>query len=109
ELVYQDEIKALAEQPMLSELVDNLSDRFLYIPVVTRENVEGCLGKRITNLIENKELEDKTGISLNKEDSRFMICGNPDMVKDIRKVLKAQGFSPARRNSPGEIAVENYW
>jgi len=31
------------------------------------------------------------------------------MVSDIRKVLKSKGYAPARRNSPGEIAVENYW
>lgn len=109
ELVYQDEIKAFSSQNILNELVDNLSERFYYVPVVTREKVPGALDQRITLLLQNGQLEQHTKLKIDKADSRFMICGNPDMVKDIRKVLKELGFAPARRNSPGEIAVENYW
>lgn len=109
ELVYQDMINGFTEHPVLSELIDDVKKRFFYVPVVTREKIPGHLAERITALLENGQLSDHTGLALSTERSRFMICGNPEMVTDIRKVLKSQGYSPARRNSPGEIAVENYW
>lgn len=109
ELVYQDMINGFTEHPVLSELIDDVKKRFFYVPVVTREKIPSHLAERITALLENGQLSDHTGLALSTERSRFMICGNPEMVTDIRKVLKSQGYSPARRNSPGEIAVENYW
>lgn len=109
ELVYQDMINGFVDHPVLSELIDDVKKRFFYVPVVTREKLENCLGERITNLLEKGILTQHTGLPMSTERSRFMICGNPDMVTDIRRVLKSKGYSPARRNSPGEIAVENYW
>lgn len=109
ELVYQEMISSFTGHPLLAELIDNMAQRFHYVPVVTREKAPNCLQERITRLLENGTLTTATGLALNVTQSRFMICGNPEMVSDIRKVLKAQGYSPARRNSPGEIAVENYW
>lgn len=109
ELVYQEVIHGLNTHPMLLELVDNLPNRFKYIPVVTREKVSGALGQRITHLLTDGQLESSSGFQFSQDDSRFMICGNPDMVTDIRNTLKTMGFGPARRNKPGEIAVENYW
>lgn len=109
ELVYQEMIGGFTEHPVLSEMIEDVKKRFFYVPVVTRENIPGHLRERITVLLENGQLSDHTGLPLSVDRSRFMICGNPDMVTDIRKVLKNKGYSPARRNSPGEIAVENYW
>lgn len=109
ELVYQNMIRGFTEHPVLSELIEDIQKRFFYVPVVTRENIPGHLAKRITDLLENGQLSVHTGLPLTTNRSRFMICGNPEMVTDIRKILKSQGYSPARRNSPGEIAVENYW
>lgn len=109
ELVYQDQIQQFTGHPLMSELVPNLAERFRYIPVVTREKAANCLNERITTLLANGELSEVTGLTLDKADSRFMICGNPDMVTDVRNTLKKMGFSPARRNTPGEVAVENYW
>ncbi|HEX4856523.1 MAG TPA: ferredoxin--NADP reductase [Limnobacter sp.] len=109
ELVYQEVIRNFAEHPVLGEMVDRLEKRFFYVPVVTREKVDGCLEERITSLLQKGSLAEYTGLRIQPEQSRFMICGNPDMVSDVRKVLKSQGYNPARRNSPGEIAVENYW
>lgn len=109
ELVYQERIQHLPQHPVLSELVPHLAERFTYVPVVTREQVPHALDQRITTLLQNGRLEQHTGLSLTPEQSRFMICGNPDMVTDIRKQLKNMGFAPARRSAPGAIAVENYW
>jgi len=38
-----------------------------------------------------------------------MLCGNPEMVEDSRKVLLERGFRLSRRGAPGHLAMENYW
>jgi ferredoxin--NADP+ reductase len=38
-----------------------------------------------------------------------MLCGNPDMVSDLRQQLGGLGFKAGRRGQPGNLVVENYW
>ena len=38
-----------------------------------------------------------------------MICGNPQMVDDTRKLLASRGLTISKRANPGNMAVENYW
>jgi ferredoxin/flavodoxin---NADP+ reductase len=83
--------------------------RLHYVKTVTREQTPGALGARINVLIENAELEKATGVALGDERSRFMLCGNPEMVEQTRKLLKERGFRNDRKLEPGHIAVENYW
>lgn len=109
ELVYQEMIGNFVNHPVLGELVNNIKKRFFYVPVVTRYKAADCLSERITTLLEQGTLAKHTGLEMSTERSRFMICGNPDMVTDVRNVLKLKGYTPARKNNPGEIAVENYW
>lgn len=109
ELVYQERIQHFTQHPVFGELVSDLAKRFTYVPVVTREQVPYALGERITTLLKNGSLEHHSGLKLTPEHSRFMICGNPEMVRDVRQQLKHMGFAPARRSAPGAIAVENYW
>lgn len=71
--------------------------------------IPGMLSSRITQLIEQGELEDRAGLRLDLDNSRIMLCGNPDMVDDTRRLLKARGFRTSRQSAPGQIAVENYW
>jgi ferredoxin/flavodoxin---NADP+ reductase len=38
-----------------------------------------------------------------------MLCGNPEMVRDIQAQLRERGLQRCRRGHPGQITVENYW
>lgn len=105
ELAYCDLIASFGAMEHLAEHIHKLQ----FIPVVTREQVPGCLNARITTLIENGELERAAGLELTPEHSRVMLCGNPQMIEDTRAVLKARGMSLALTRKPGQIAVENYW
>jgi ferredoxin--NADP+ reductase len=80
-----------------------------YVPIVTREHVDGVFHDRIPTLIENGALEARLGLSLDPEPARVLLCGNPDMVTSVRAQLSARGFVPPRRGQPGTLAVENYW
>lgn len=105
ELAYQPLIAGLTEREYLAEYADKL----IYVPVVTREQVTGALNGRITQLIENGELEKTAGLPLNPEQSRVMICGNPQMIEDTRALLKARGMNLNLTRRPGQVVVENYW
>jgi ferredoxin--NADP+ reductase len=67
------------------------------------------LNERITRAIADGRLEQFAGVQFDQERSRIMICGNPEMVDDIRKQLTDKGYAVSRRGQPGHLAVENYW
>ncbi|MBH3341797.1 ferredoxin--NADP reductase [Pseudomonas mendocina] len=105
ELAYQPLIRGLAELEYLAEFADKL----IYLPVVTREQAPDCLNVRVTDLLGSGELEQAAGLELTPEHSRVMICGNPQMIDDIRQCLKARGLNLSLTRRPGQVAVENYW
>ena len=105
ELAYQPLIHGLMQQEHLQEY----ADRFTYLPLVTREQVPGCLHGRITTLLDSGELERAAGLSLEPEHSRLMICGNPQMIDDTRALLKQRDLQLSLTRRPGQVAVENYW
>ncbi|MDR3428548.1 MULTISPECIES: ferredoxin--NADP reductase [Silvimonas] len=105
ELAYEDIIRGFATNEFYSEFAHKLH----YVPIVTREDMPGALNTRITTLLENGGLEAFTGIPLDQDRSRIMICGNPDMVEETRKLLGERGFTLARRSAPGHMAVEQLW
>ncbi|WP_313713379.1 ferredoxin--NADP reductase [Pseudomonas sp.] len=105
ELAYVDDIAGLEQRDYLAEFAGKLQ----FIAVVTREQHPGALGARITTLLENGELEKAAGLQLSPEHSRIMLCGNPQMIDETRKVLKARDLQLSLSKRPGQVAVENYW
>lgn len=105
ELAYQDLIAGLAQREYLSEFAHKLQ----LINTVTREQHPGALNGRITTLIENGELERVAGVALTPEHSRVMLCGNPQMIDDTRKLLKQRDMHLSLSRRPGQVAVENFW
>ncbi len=81
------------------------------VEAVTRDRdlETGQLGGRLTALLEDGSLERATGIPITPETSRFMMCGNPAMIEDMRKILHLRGMRPCRRALPGQFVTENYW
>jgi len=98
ELAYRNDIETWARVKPLT-----------YLPIATREALPGRPQARLTTLIANGGLEAAAGATLDAAQSRIMLCGNPDMVADARKLLAGRGFQAGRRGVPGNLAVENYW
>ena len=105
ELAYVDKIKSLQED--FGSLVDNPA-QLIFIPVVTREPIEGALTERLPKLLLDGTLQERAGIALDVDSTHVMLCGNPDMVEDTKETLKSLGLVMNRRGE-GNIAVENYW
>lgn len=106
ELAYQDLINSFFTHEYYTDIV---KDKFIYVKIITRENTGADLYGRITDLLKNNKLEQYVGVQITVENSRIMICGNPEMVDDTRKILSDKGLSISRRGKPGNLAVENYW
>ncbi|MFM2484776.1 ferredoxin--NADP reductase [Celerinatantimonas yamalensis] len=94
------------------EVIDAIGQNhqnFQYIPVVSREAPEQGLAGRITQLIETEQLAQYAGFELDASHCQVMVCGNPDMVRESRDLLRARGFERNLRRKPGQLTVENYW
>lgn len=105
ELAYQEEIAGLANDPLFA----GPKARLHYVPIVTRESLPGRLGQRLTTLLGDGSLEKHVGLHIDPERARLLICGNPQMLDDVRGVLQTRGLRPDRSREPGNFASENYW
>lgn len=105
ELAYKD----LLNEVLTREFVAEYAHKFTFVPVVTREDVAGCLGVRITDLLISGELEKHVGLPMTAQSSRVMLCGNPEMVEDCRVLLQKRDMQLSLTRKPGAVAVENYW
>lgn len=80
-----------------------------YVSFVSREAAAGSLPGRIPAAIADGRLEKSAGIALDPATSHVMLCGNPQMLKDVQAVLIARGMRKHRRRTPGHITVESFW
>ncbi|MGF6147667.1 Ferredoxin--NADP reductase [Kingella potus] len=103
ELIFNSRIAALCGHP----LVGGYAGRLTFIPVLTRETGGTALHQRLPELLANGKLAAAAGFPFAKEDTRFMICGNPAMVQDTFQTLLNMGFAMHRNRIPGQILMEN--
>jgi len=99
ELVYRERIETIGRLH---------GGRFRYVTFVSREPHPGSLAGRIPAAVRDGRLE-AAAVPIGAERSQLMLCGNPDMVKDVTAALAERGLRKHRRRSPGQITVENFW
>lgn len=103
ELAYQDLITE--ELPGHEFLGDLASRQLLYYPTVTREPFRNQ--GRITTLIENGKLFEDLGVpALDREHDRVMICGSPQMLRDLKHILDERGLHEGNTHKPGDYVIE---
>lgn len=103
ELIFNQWVHDLQNHPLVGDYAQNL----IYIPITTRDHENEWLHHRLPETLKNGTLQQAAGFSFNKQNSRFMICGNPAMVDDTFSALKSLGFSMHRNKLAGEIIMEN--
>ena len=99
ELTYREQIADIEEKHV---------EQFVFVPVITREKVDGTVNQRISVSLEDGSLEDRTGITINQTDSHIMMCGNSAMISDVTERLEERGLRKHRRREPGHITTEKY-
>jgi ferredoxin--NADP+ reductase len=105
ELAYGETVESFRQHEYFGEHAHKL----VYVPVVTREAHDGALARRIPELLETGALEERVGVRLDRDASRVMVCGNPDMVEETRAWFIGRGYELSRRGKPGHLALENLW
>src|SRR5450830_1799965 len=89
ELAYHDLV--IDHLPQHEFLGDMVSRQLLYYPTVTRESYRNM--GRVTDLMESGKLFADLQLSgLEPARDRVMICGSPEMLKDLKHMLEKSGF-----------------
>ncbi len=100
DLAYQDEFASYEAK---------YGDRFKWLPVISREQSEGALRGRITQVLSTGSLEKEADLTIVPKRSAVMLCGNPDMLNEMESMLIARGMTRHSHKEPGDIVVERYW
>ncbi len=107
ELAWREEMASLPA--ILPGLSPTAQATLSYIPIVTREPGATALAARIPALLADGRLEAAAGTALDLAESRLMVCGNPELAKELRQFLTERGYATNRRGVPGQMAFEKYW
>jgi ferredoxin--NADP+ reductase len=104
DLAYADYIRQ--ELPRHEFLGEQITAKLRYYPVVSREPF--VRQGRVTTLLENGTIAADLGLPpLDPQRDRAMICGGPQMLADLRRILDARGFHAAPRiGTPGHYVYE---
>lgn len=92
----------IRDDELLGELV---GDKLRYYATVTREpyHRQG----RVTDLLASgKLMQDLALPPLDPASDRVMICGNPHMTLDLRRMLSGFGFVEGNTSNPADFVVE---
>ena len=103
ELAYHDYItQELPKHEFLGEMV---SKQLLYYPTVTREPFKNQ--GRLTDAIESGKMFSDLGMpALDPANDRIMICGSPQMLKDLKHMLETRKFKEGNTTTPGDFVIE---
>jgi ferredoxin/flavodoxin---NADP+ reductase len=103
ELAYHDYItQELPQHEFLGEMV---SKQLLYYPTVTREPFRHQ--GRVTTALEQGLVAKALGIPLlNAEEDRVMICGSPEMLRDLKTMMEVRGLKEGNTTTPGDFVIE---
>ncbi len=103
ELAYHDYL--MHELPNHEFLGEMVTDQLLYYPTVTREPFRNQ--GRMTDLLEAGKIEADLGLpKLNPATDRVMLCGSPEMLRDLKHMLETRGFIEGNTTKPGDFVVE---
>jgi len=103
ELAYGEAIiNAMPSDELVGDIV---KERLIYYPTVTREPFRH--NGRISTLMTSGKLFEDVGLpNFGLESDRFMLCGSPNMLRDIRTILEDQGFKEGNHGAAGHYVIE---
>ncbi len=103
DLAYSDYLaNDLPNDELIGELV---REKLLYYPTVTREPFRHR--GRLSLALTTNAMTDAVGLPpIDAEHDRFMLCGSPAMLADIRAILDARGFEEGNHGEPGDYVIE---
>jgi len=95
-------VNRLLEDEFFGEIA---REKLLYYPTVTREVFRNT--GRITTLLQSGKLQADLGLPpLDLATDRVMLCGSPEMLKDLNGLLKERGFIEGNHIEAGHYVIE---
>jgi ferredoxin--NADP+ reductase len=103
ELAYHEYLThELPDHEFLGEMV---TEKLLYYPTVTREPFKNQ--GRLTTLLENGKVQADLGLpKLDPAHDRVMICGSPEMLRDLKGILEKRGFMEGNTTKQADFVIE---
>jgi ferredoxin/flavodoxin---NADP+ reductase len=103
ELAYGEKITR--ELPVADYIGELITEKMIYYPTVTREPFRNR--GRVTDLIASGRLFSDIGLAPFKANQdRVMMCGNPELITDMKQLLQAHGFREGCSGEPAEFVIE---
>lgn len=102
-------VNELAYAELIQTLAAAHPEQFRFISCVTREANPHGLEGRITTSLESGALEQVAGTSISATDTHVMLCGNHNMLNDMKELLGKRGMQRHLRHKPGHITTEQYF
>ncbi|MCG7868687.1 MAG: hypothetical protein JAY74_20235 [Candidatus Thiodiazotropha taylori] len=102
---YQDHLSYGEE---VADLTRRYGERFRYLPIISREQVDDTLQRRILAALEDGRLEKRAGVALTPAKSHVMLCGNMGMIREVSAALESRGMRKHRKRESGHFATEKY-
>jgi ferredoxin/flavodoxin---NADP+ reductase len=84
---------------------DLVREKLIYYPTVTREPFRNQ-GRLSLALTTGKLTETPGAPPVDAAQDRFMLCGSPAMLADLRAILDARDFSEGNHGEPGDYVIE---
>ena len=103
ELAYGEQItQHLPNDEFLGEMI---REQLIYYPTVTREPFRNR--GRITDLLTSGQLFEDIGLGpLDPASDRFMLCGSPQMLVDLKKIFEDHGMEEGNHGEAGDYVIE---
>lgn len=103
ELAYGERItQHLPEDEFIGEMI---RQQLVYYPTVTREPFRNR--GRITDLLTSGQLFDDIGQpDFDPANDRFMLCGSPQMLADLKTIFAERGLVEGNHGEPGDYVIE---
>ena len=98
-------VRTAPELSYREEIEDSAGAQLRYVPTVTREPHDN--NQRGADLFRSGELFRMLGLpAADPEDDRVMLCGNPEMNRDMVTFLKEHGWTMTSYRGAGNFTVE---
>lgn len=101
------------EELAYADLIEGFRQRypaqFQFVSCVSREINPSGLQGRITTNVASGELEKCVNRKISTEHSHVMLCGNHNMLNDMKTLLGERGLHRHLRHKPGHITTEQYF
>ena len=103
DLAYSDYLQdELPNDELIGELV---REKLVYYPTVTREPFRH--NGRLSAALASEGSDRRLGLPpIDPTHDRFMLCGSPAMLAEVRAMLDARGFEEGNHGEPGDYVVE---